>query len=382
MSCPSPTFLKRDYLFFVKPLGYMIFCVIGLVACSVGKDDSLRLANDRVYLLDPDFPRSGSYSFQEVSWLTVSPQGDEVYFLQRGKPAVSVWSLQGENLRQWSTLALGYPHSLRFQIHPDKPATIWITDMAPPLTAGDIYGHCLKQFDVQGNYLNSIGVCGEDTQGSKIQPLQFDKVTDIAFDSEGMMWVSDGDLHGLSNRVMRIDPVTESVLTLWSAPNNQAGSGKKEFNLPHALQVDSCDRVWIADALNHRIQIISTSGEFLQQLACFGDDGVYGMALHTGPDGDMQLFTTSSPTSSPTGGTVRIFNVDEQCDAPLPVPSSCATSDQWSITLPQGTSTAMLHSIDAANDSESLYLAPLGGDLPPQRWIRTFLPLNNSSLKQ
>ena len=335
----------------------------GMVACNAQAQ----------YVLDDKFPAKG-FTFQEVSWLTVAPDGKSVYLLQRGTPAVSVWSPDGLPQQWWKTTALGDPHSLRFQRLRVGGDRVWITDMAPPLLAGSRYGHCVKEFSLAGKFVRSIGTCGKNSEGSGLNPVQFDKITDIAFDSLGMFWISDGDLGGLNNRVLQLDG-SGKVLQNWSAPNNQAGSGPGEFNLPHALDIDHCDRVFVADTLNHRIQVIRTDGTFLQQLQCFATDGVYGARV-TRPtrNGRAQLFTTSSPTTSPTGGTVRIFDVAKSCTASKPVPDGCKTADQWDITLPPAPSAAMLHMIDVARDGEVLYIATLGGNLPPQRWIRVAPP--------
>src|SRR6201999_675461 len=106
-----------------------------------------------------------------------------------------------------------------------------------------------------------------------LDPVQFDKVTNVAFDSEGMMWVTDGDLNGLNNRVLQLNPVTQEVLQVWCAPGDVPGDGPGQFHLPHSIAIDPFDRVWIADALNNRVQILTTGGEFLQQLPCFGTNG-------------------------------------------------------------------------------------------------------------
>jgi len=324
------------------------------------------------YINDPNFPVANGFQFEDVSWVKLAPGGDEIYILQRGSPAVSVWDLNGNHLRDWDTQELGDPHSLTFQEFDDGSYSVWITDMAPPLTAGNVYGHCLKQFDMHGNYLGSLGACGENTQGSGLDPLQFDKVTDIAFDSHGYLWVTDGDIGGLNNRVLQIDPATQAVLQAWSAPNNQSGSGPGEFYLPHAIAVDQFERVWIADALNQRVQVIKTDGTFLQELSCFGTDGVYGICVCADLDtGIYQLLVSSSPTTAPTGGTVQIFEV---LPGDLPVPDGCIAEFQWGITLPVGTSEAMLHMLDATGPGDQVFLAPLGGDLPPQKWIRVFTP--------
>ena len=150
------------------------------------------------------------------------------------------------------------------------------------------------------------------------------------------------------------------------------------FHLPHALDIDACDRVFIADTLNNRVQIIRTDGTFQQQLQCFGTDGVYGLRVKS-IGGRLQLATTSSPTSNPSGGTVRLFPVAPSCSAPQPVPGNCTTSAQWDITLPPSPMTAMLHSIDVGADG-GVYIATLGGNLPPQKSIpaQSPAPANSS----
>jgi hypothetical protein len=316
------------------------------------------------YQQDALFPAT-NFDFQEVSWLTVGPGGN-VYLLQRSGSDASIWSPAGQLLNQWPMDQLQYPHSLRVQQLPSGENRIWITDMVPPPFQIVPRGHCVKEFSEAGQLLSTIGSCGIGTQGSGLNPVQFDKVTDIAFDSQGLRWISDGDLGGLNNRVLQLD-ANNVVLQVWSAPGNQPGSGPGQFNLPHALDIDACDRVFVADALNNRIQVIRTDGTFLQQLQCFGTDGVYGLRVKNA-NGTLQLATTSSPTSNPTGGTVRLFDVAPSCSAPQPVPGGCTTTAQWGITLPPSPMTGMLHSVDMAADG-SLYIATLGGNLPPQKWI-------------
>jgi hypothetical protein len=55
--------------------------------------------------------------------------------------------------------------------------------MAPPLLAGEGYGHCLKAFTLAGDPLSTIGSCRENSQGTGLDPVQFDEVTDIAWDA-------------------------------------------------------------------------------------------------------------------------------------------------------------------------------------------------------
>lgn len=63
---------------------------------------------------------------------------------------------------------------------------------------------------------------------------QPDEVTDIAWDAVGNLLVSDGDLNGLNNRVLKLNPKGQ-VIASWSASGGKPGSGPGQFNLPHAV---------------------------------------------------------------------------------------------------------------------------------------------------
>ncbi len=314
--------------------------------------------------------RNSGFDFSNVSWMALTPDERQIYVVQRGAPAVSIWTLDGRHIRSWDEDKLGEPHSLTFQVLSDGRTVVWITDMAPPITTGGTsYGHCIKKFTPEGSYLGSIGTCGENSEGTGIDPVQFDKVTDVAFQGDNKMWVTDGDLDGLNNRVLSIDIVNGKVETVWSAPDDKPGSGEKEFNLPHAIDVDSCDRVFVADALNHRVQIIKTDGTFLQQLRCFGQNGVYGLTVE-----DSKLYVSSSGTNFDGKGKISIYGVSASCTQPLPVERGCEALYEWPMALPEGTGSEALHAIDAERTGAFVLISPLGGDVLPQRWNKVYLP--------
>lgn len=343
--------------------GAMAFC--GLAAL-VSSADALDGEASAYYVLDPDFPRPSSIEFGEVSWSFFDQTKGLLVLLQRSQPTISFWTPDGTFLSGWTTDALGDPHSVELHTAASGQRSVWITDMAPPLVAGTGYGHCLKRFTLNGELVGTIGTCGQHSQGTGLDPVQFDKVTDVAFDSDGKLFVTDGDLDGLNNRVLKLEP-DGTVLQVWSAPGNQPGSGPKEFNLPHAVEVDACDRVWVADALNHRIQVIGNDGTYYGELACFGADGVYGLDLVAGAPA--RLFVTTSPTSQPRGGTVYVYDVEMICSQPT-VFTDCDAVASWPIELPPTPETAMLHAISADPRTQDVYLSELGGILPPQKWLR------------
>ena len=204
--------------------------------------------------------------FANVSDIIINAQQQHVLVLQRSHPPVTVWSTNGTLLFVWNTQGIGSPHSITLNGSDPASATVWITDM---------YDHCIKEFTYQGQYLQSIGKCGQDTNGSGLEPPQFDRVTDVAFNSKGYLYVTDGDVGGINNRVLVFDQ-NNHLVDVWNK-ENKPGTGPLQFNLPHSIIIDRCDRVWIVDRKNHRIQIVNDNGTLLGLWDCFGKSLIYGI---------------------------------------------------------------------------------------------------------
>jgi hypothetical protein len=320
------------------------------------------------YTLDPSFPKPSAVSFNTVSWVGRDPQSGLLYVLQRSQPPISAWTMDGRLVSTWFTQLLGDPHSISIQPGPKDSRQMWITDMAPPNPAGHGYGHCLKALNPAGTLVSVIGTCAENSAGTGLDPVQFDKVTDIAWDASGELLVTDGDLGGLNSRVLRLDG-KGAVHAAWSAPGDQPGSGPRQFNLPHALVVDRCDRMWVADALNHRVQVIGSDGSYRGELTSFGTLGVYAIAFGASFSSPAQsvLFVGASPSSG--GGTGRIFLFVAPMDCMHPDVAELTPMTTFDVPIPSSTSTTLLHSMTVDPKSWDVYLGLLGGNLGPERWI-------------
>ncbi|NIE63206.1 hypothetical protein [Burkholderia sp. Ax-1719] len=324
-----------------------------------------------VYVRDPAFPQPSTVKFSTVSWVRREPRTGNIYVLQRSQPVVSVWSPKGNLISSWTTSALGDPHSISFHTDTSGKTQTWITDMAPPNPAGPAEGHCLKAFDLSGRPLSTIGTCGANSQGTGLDPVQFDEVTDIAWNSSGQLLVSDGDVGGLNNRVLTLNP-SGRVLAHWSAPDGHTGSGPGQFNLPHALLVDACDRIWVADALNHRVQVLAHDGTPLGDIATFGSLGVYALAFgqtYASPSRAV-LFVGASPSTGGGTGRVSLFMVPMDCAAPHI--NASAPFASFEVPLPTSTTTTLLHALTVDPDTWDVTLAVLGSGVPPQRWVATW----------
>ena len=87
---------------------------------------------------------------------------------------------------------------------------------------------------------------------------QFREVTDMAWDSQGNTYISDGYIN---SRVAKVAPDGR-----WLGSWGSFGSGPGQFNTLHSIQVDAQDQVYVADRGNRRIQVFDTSGKLLRIL--------------------------------------------------------------------------------------------------------------------
>lgn len=90
-------------------------------------------------------------------------------------------------------------------------------------------------------------------------------VTDVVQDSRGQYYVSE---YGDFDRIHKF-----SVTGEWLLEWGHHGSAPGEFARPQGLAIDSSDRLYVADACNHRIQVYDVSGESPQLLHVWGSPG-------------------------------------------------------------------------------------------------------------
>ena len=86
----------------------------------------------------------------------------------------------------------------------------------------------------------------------------FNQPTDIAWNAEGDMFVSDGYVN---SRIAKFDRNGRWVKS-WGEP----GQGPGQFKLPHGVVVDAQGQVYVADRANARIQVFDSDGKFLRQI--------------------------------------------------------------------------------------------------------------------
>lgn len=185
----------------------------------------------------------------KCSAVSVNSKGD-VFLFHRGRQPIIRLNAKGVYQSSWGDGMFHTPHGLRI----DREDNVWVTD------AGN---HRVFKFSSTGRMLQ---VLGNGKPG--VAADQFNRPTDIAFNSKDEFFISDG--YG-NSRVMKFSPEGRFI-GAWGTP----GKGPGQFDLPHSIVVDAQDRVIVGDRENNRIQVFDSDGKHLATFAGFAP---YGLAL-------------------------------------------------------------------------------------------------------
>lgn len=214
-----------------------------------------------------------AYAAAAAMLLEFSPQGDFIREI-------------GHNLYAWS-----YAHAVKI----DREDNIWVTDKGSDMVV---------KFDPEGRVRMVFGR-KQEASDKETGPLEhvkpplppvdgyFRQVTDIAWDSRGNGYISDGYVN---SRIAKVSKDGE-WLTSWGEP----GAGPGQLMTPHSIAVDAQDQIYVADRGNRRIQVFDTQGKVLRQ---FTIDVPYDESIKPAignkpklpmPEGANQNFAPGSP---------------------------------------------------------------------------------------
>lgn len=216
----------------------------------------------------PDyFMLPGDTNFGEVAAVATNSKG-HVFILSRsnakgdlhGGSATQVFEFDqaGKYVRELGRdlYSFGYGHGIRV----DKDDNIWVidkgTDMVTKLDnkTGKVLLVLGRREELTAHYWREA----PDDPMAHPEEGGFSEPTDIAWDKEGNIYVSDGYRH---SRVAKFDPNGN-----WIGSWGKRGNGPGEFWTVHNIQVDADNHVWVADRSNGRIQVFDTEGNFLKEV--------------------------------------------------------------------------------------------------------------------
>jgi peptidylglycine monooxygenase len=197
---------------------------------------------ERTYRVDTPWGKLGSVALGLVSQLAIDSKGN-VYLLQRRHPSILVFNPSGELISAWDHVTIADGHGI--SVSPDDRILVIDRD-----------AHEIIIFDTEGRVLQKLGTRNRPRHGKP-----FNHPTDVAVATDGEFYVTDG--YGNSN-VHRI-AADGTHLMSWGRP----GAGPGEFSTPHAVWIDTQNRVLVVDRENNRVQLFNRDGDFLGQWGDF-----------------------------------------------------------------------------------------------------------------
>ena len=181
-----------------------------------------------------------------------------------------------------------FAHSVRV----DKDDNIWVVDEGT---------NTVTRFNPEGHVTMVIGRRPPAVQGMAAAPppppgppgkYTFGRPTDVAFDPQGNIFVSDGYCN---NRIVKYSPEGRFLAKAGSEKN---GKALGEFFLPHGMQVDGNGHVWVADRTNFRYQELDNN---LKPIREFTNIGVgWTICISQGPH-QYVFASNSNPNGNPPG---------------------------------------------------------------------------------
>ena len=201
--------------------------------------------------------------FQKPRAMAIDDEGT-VYIVDM-TARIQAFDSEGNFLRSWQTPA-----------HENGRPTGISVDRRGRVLVADTHYYRVLVYSPEGQLLETLG--GKEGHA----PGEMGLVTDAVQDSQGNYYVAE---YGEYDRVQKFSPQGEFLLQ-WGGHGSEPG----EFLRPQNLLIDEEDRIWVADACNHRIQVFDSEGNLLSM---WGEQGsalgqlYYPYDLVFGPDGNL-----------------------------------------------------------------------------------------------
>jgi uncharacterized protein (TIGR03663 family) len=159
--------------------------------------------------------------------------------------------------RKYATPTTSWPYVHNFALYVRKDIASQIWNYGPEVVAST---EALPEDEYAKKQVEAKAIATWGSYGSG--DGQFNYPKGIAVDSQGRIYVADS----INHRVQVLDATGKVVLKIGSE-----GNAPGQFREPWSVAVDGKGFIYVADTWNHRIQKFDSGGEFVTQWGTFGD---------------------------------------------------------------------------------------------------------------
>jgi hypothetical protein len=228
----------------------------------------------------------GVYGFLQAQQVRVDPQ-DNIWVVDQMSTQVIKFDPNGRIQMIFSRK----PEAMRVPTLPlATPAdTYALVGPRPPQPAGD----------GRGGPPPAAGR-GGPPPGSGAEGENFNRPTDVAWDSAGNIYVADG--YG-NSRVAKYDRNGK-----WIKNWGSTGTGQGQFRVVHGIQIDATNTVYVADRDNKRIQVFDADGNFKTQFRNVGTP--WAICITPGPRQFLYVSNSNPPNNLDYDGEILKMTLD------------------------------------------------------------------------
>ena len=221
-------------------------------------------------------------------------------FFTHGGSRLFEFDSTGKYLREIGVGIYGFLFAQSVRVDPQD--NIWTVDRGGDVVIKfDPSGRFLMAFGRKPESVNPAGNAGRGggrgTPGQGIAGDNFNRPTDVAWDSAGNIFVSDAYTNA---RVVKLDK-SGKFLKSWGSK----GSGQGQFDMPNSIAVDAQGNVYVADLGNQRIQVFDNDGNFKSQIGGIG--APWSLCISAGSPQFLYSSNSNPPDSMDNG---EIYKLD------------------------------------------------------------------------